>query len=71
MADALLMRLKDPKMFKDYSNEWDYFIESPYTVLYSHMGTDTDIVMPSVVEGHKTTLYGGWFSEGTYHISPY
>ena len=71
MADALLMRLKDPKMFQDYSNEWYYIIDSPYTVLHGYMGTDTDIVMPSVVEGHKTALYNGWWTEYVFNISPY
>ena len=65
MADALLMRLKDPKMFQDYSNEWSYAIESPYTVLYTYLGNDTDIIMPSVVSGHKTAISGYWLDGGS------
>lgn len=57
MAEAILMRLKDPKTFQlDYSS-WEYFIEAPNAIITAYINPiATAIEVPEYIKGFRTQI---------------
>ena len=68
MAEAVLMRLKDPKTFNLNYSDWEYFIEAPNAIIVAYINPDeTAIEVPEYIKGFRTQVMSSYYDS----VSPF